>query len=92
MLGSASISNPNVNDQNARYFNKHGSTGKLPRPRPTDIIYVIVTCNVSKCNFNIFNENFQPFMIFTISMKNALILTHGNIRLKFFFQDFSLKT
>ena len=22
-------------------FNKHGSTGKLPRPRPTDIIYVI---------------------------------------------------
>ena len=22
-------------------FNKHGSTGKLPRPRPTDIVYVI---------------------------------------------------
>ena len=23
-------------------FNKQGSTGKLPRPRPTDIVYVIV--------------------------------------------------
>ena len=22
-------------------FNKQGSTGKLPRPRPTDIVYVI---------------------------------------------------
>ena len=22
-------------------FNKHGSTYKLPRPRPTDIVYVI---------------------------------------------------
>ena len=22
-------------------FNKHGSTNKLPRPRPTDVVYVI---------------------------------------------------
>ena len=40
MLSSASISNPNVNDQMHDIFSKHGSTVKLPRPRLTDIAYV----------------------------------------------------
>ena len=41
MLSNASISNPNVMIKMHDIFNKHGSTSKLPRPRPTDIVYVI---------------------------------------------------
>jgi len=58
-------------------FNKHGSTLKLPRPRPTDIVYVI---NDGYATFQgliwissmkIFNlSGFSPFR-----WKSALILT-----------------
>ena len=58
-------------------FNKQGSTGKLPRPRPTDILYVInngfatfqslILINSMK----VFNLSwFSPFQC-----KSALILT-----------------
>ena len=58
-------------------FSKHGSTVKLPRPRPTDIVYVI---NDGYATFQgliwitsmkIFNLSwFSPF-----TLKSALILT-----------------
>ena len=58
-------------------FNKQGSTGKLPRPRPTDIVYVI---NGGYATFQslilitwmkVFNLSwFSPFR-----WKSALILT-----------------
>ena len=58
-------------------FNKQGSTGKLPRPRPTDILYVIdngyatfqgLICIASMKVFNL--SWFSPFR-----WKSALILT-----------------
>ena len=58
-------------------FNKQGSTGKLPRPRPTDIVYVIVNGYTTFhgliwiTSMKIFNLSwFSPFR-----WKSALILT-----------------
>ena len=58
-------------------FNKQGSTGKLPRPRPTDILYVINNgCATFQSlilitSMKVFNLSwFSPFR-----WKSALILT-----------------
>ena len=58
-------------------FNKHGSTGKLPRPRPTDIVYVIgngyatFQSLIWITSMEVFNlSRFSPFR-----WKSALILT-----------------
>ena len=58
-------------------FSKHGSTAKLPRPRPTDIIYVISDGYATFqgliliTSMKIFNLSwFSPF-----TLKSALILT-----------------
>ena len=58
-------------------FNKQGFTGKLPRPRPTDIVYVIdngyVTFQslISMTSMKVFDLSwFSPFW-----WKSALILT-----------------
>ena len=58
-------------------FNKHGSTGKLPRPRPTDIIYVISNGYATFQSLNLLTSMkvlnlswFSPFR-----WKSALILT-----------------
>ena len=58
-------------------FNKQGSTGKLPRPRPTDIVYVIgngyttFQSLIWITSMKVFNLSwFSPFR-----WKSALILT-----------------
>ena len=58
-------------------FNKQGSTGKLPRPRPTDIVYVInngyttFQSLILIFSMKVFNLSwFSPFR-----WKSALILT-----------------
>jgi len=58
-------------------FNKQGSTGKLPRPRPTDIVYVIdngyatFQSLILITSMKVFNLSwFSPFR-----WKSALILT-----------------
>ena len=58
-------------------FNKQGSTGKLPRPRPTDILYVIgngyatFQSLILITSMKVFNLSwFSPFR-----WKSALILT-----------------
>ena len=58
-------------------FSKHGSTVKLPRPRPTDILYVIGNGYATFqgliwiTSMKIFNLSwFSPF-----TLKSALILT-----------------
>ena len=58
-------------------FSKHGSTVKLPRPRPTDIVYVIVNGYTTFHgliwinSMKVFNLSwFSPFR-----RKSALILT-----------------
>ena len=58
-------------------FNKQGSTGKLPRPRPTDIAYVINNGYITFqsliliSSMKVFNLSwFSPFR-----WKSALILT-----------------
>ena len=58
-------------------FNKQGSTGKLPRPRPTDIVYVIgngyatFQSLIIITSMKVFNLSwFSPF-----PCKSALILT-----------------
>ena len=58
-------------------FNKQGSTGKLPRPRPTDIVYVIgdgyatFQSLIIITSMKVFNLSwFSPFW-----WKSALILT-----------------
>ena len=58
-------------------FNKHGSTVKLPRQRPTDIVYVInngyatFLSLISITSMKVFNVSwFSPFQC-----KSALILT-----------------
>ena len=58
-------------------FSKHGSTVKLPRPRPTDIVYVIsdgyatFQSLIWITSMKVFNVSwFSPF-----PCKSALILT-----------------
>ena len=58
-------------------FNKQGSTAKLPRPRPTDIVYVINDGYATfqgliwLASMKVFNLSwFSPFQC-----KSALILT-----------------
>ena len=58
-------------------FNKQGSTSKLPRPRPTDIVYVIndgyatFQSLILITSMKVFNlSRFSPF-----PWKSALILT-----------------
>ena len=58
-------------------FSKQGSTSKLPRPRPTDIVYVIGNVYatfqslISITSMKVFNLSwFSPFR-----WKSALILT-----------------
>ena len=58
-------------------FSKQGSNGKLPRPRPTDIVYVIIDGYatfqglISIISMKVFNLSwFSPF-----PWKSALILT-----------------
>ena len=58
-------------------FSKHGSTVKLPRPRPTDIVYVIIDGYATFqgliwiTSMKVFNLSwFSPFR-----WKSALILT-----------------
>ena len=58
-------------------FSKQGSTSKLPRPRPTDIVYVISNgyatfqSQISIASMKVFNLSwFSPFR-----WKSALILT-----------------
>ena len=58
-------------------FNKQGSTGKLPRPRPTDIVYVVgngyatFQSLIWITSMKVFNLSwFSPFR-----WKSALILT-----------------
>ena len=58
-------------------FNKHGSTAKLPRPQPTDILYVI---NNGHATFQglIFITSMKMFNLSWFSpfrWKSALILT-----------------
>ena len=58
-------------------FSKHGSTAKLPRPRPTDVVYIIgngyatFQSLISITSMKVFNLSwFSPFR-----WKSALILT-----------------
>ena len=58
-------------------FSKHGSTGKLPRPRPTDIVYAIGNGYTTFQSLNLVTSMkvFNLLWFSTFRWKSALILT-----------------